>query len=119
MTTLFAQNAQAAIPTPPTAAPATIAASGNYNTGIMSAAGFKSLAAACTLSQAGTIVIQRYLDPLGTIAVGAPVSATLVAATANYVTVNDGVCAASWQVTINNTGGSTGNLTNTAFLASI
>lgn len=107
------------IPTPPTAPPATIAASGNYKTGIMNAAGFKGLAAACTLSQAGTLVIQRYIDPAGTIAIGTPISATLVGGTANTVDVIDGLPAAAWQVTISNTGGSTGNLTAVAFLATM
>lgn len=117
--TLIAQNAAGMIPTPPTAFPATIAASGSYSTGPLPAAGFRALAAACTLSQAGTIVIQRYIDQAATIAIGAPISTTLTAATAGTVDANDGLPAASWQVTITNTSGSTANLTNTALLAVI
>src|SRR5580658_8108760 len=115
--TPLSQPSQAFVPNPPTAAPATIAGGGSYVTGIMNAAGLKALAAACTLSQAGSIAIQRYIDPAGTIAIGAAISQVITANVAATVAVNDGLPAAAWQVTISNSSGSTGNLSAVAFLA--
>ena len=111
------QLSQAFIPNPATAPPATVAGGGNWQSGILNCAGLQALAASCTLSQAGSIVIQRYIDPAGTIAIGTAISQVLTANTAAWVSVNDGLPAASWQVTISNTSGSTGNLTGVAFLA--
>lgn len=103
-------------PTPPTPAPATIAAAGTWVSGVIPSDGYKALAVGATLSQAGSISIQRYLDVAGLIPVGAPITAALVASTPNAATVNDGVAYAAFQITITNSGGSTGNLTNVGIL---
>jgi hypothetical protein len=107
-----------AVPTPPTAAPSTINGGANYQTGIIPANGFKAISVGATLSQAGTISIQRFIDKAGTIPVGAAISATLTANTANWADVNDGVAYASFQVTIANTSGSVGTLSGFGMLLS-
>lgn len=111
------QNAQASIPQP--TVPATVPANGNITLGPMIAAGFHGLAAACTLSVAGSISIQRYIDLAGTIAIGNSVSQAITGGTPATVAIYDDQPAASWIVTIANSTGGVGNLTNTAFLATI
>lgn len=96
---------------------ATIGAGGNYTSGVIVCPGFKSLAVGVTLSQAGTITIQRYIDKAGLVPIGALVSTTLVAATANWATVNDGLPFQSFKFVISNTSGSVGNVTNFGALA--
>lgn len=100
----------------PAAIPSTIAGGGSYQSGIIYSDGYKSISVGAKLSQVGSITIQRYLDAAGTIPVGAPITAALAANTANWATVNDGVAFLSFQVTIANTSGSIGNLSNTGIL---
>lgn len=100
---------------PPTAIPATIAGGGNWNSGLLPA-GPRNMVAACKLSQAGTITIQRYADLAGLVPIGALASTTLVANTANSVNIVDGVPCLSFVVVISNTSGSTGNLSGVAIL---
>ena len=107
-----------AVPAPPTAPPPTIGAGLNYQTGVILANGFKAISVGATLSQAGSVSIQRFIDKAGTIPVGAAISTTLAAGVANFATVNDGVAFASFQVTISNTGASTGNLSGFGMLLS-
>ena len=68
--------------------------------------GWQKIAVGVTSSKGGALSIQRYLDVAGTIPVGAAISTTLVAATANSVTATDGVPFLSFIVTITNTDGS-------------
>lgn len=103
------------VPTPPTPVPATIANGGNYNTGIMSAAG-RFFAASANLSQNGSLVLTRYIDPAGTIPIGPVTTQALAAGVLGTVAVNDFVPCASWAVQVNNTGGGLGNLTQFALL---
>lgn len=100
--------------TPPP--PGTIAAAGNYTSNVIIADGFKAIAAAITSTQAGAISIQRFIDRAGTIAQGAAISTTLVAATPAVVNSNDGLPFQSFVVKITNTGGSTATITNFALL---
>lgn len=106
------------VPVPPTPAPATIAASGTWNSGVMPSAGYKSLAAACTLSQAGTLTIQRYIDAAGSIAIGVAAVQPLSAGVPAWAVLNDGCPSASFSVVVTNTSGTTGNLTGATLLAS-
>lgn len=103
------------LPTPP---PATIAASGNWNSGAISASGLNAIAATAKLTQTGQLVLQRYIDAAGTIPIG---SDETVAMTANTLTsayiANDGVPFASFSVQVNNTSGSTGTLSMVGILA--
>ena len=107
---------QPVVPTPPTPPPATIAGGGSYQSGIIVSNGFRGIAAAATLTQAGTISIQRYIDVAGTILIGAASTQALSANTAGWVAVNDGLPCASFQVTVTNSSGSTGTLSNFAIL---
>jgi len=85
----------------------------------MSASGYNKLAAAATLSQTGTLTLQRYIDAAGTIALGSAVTQAMTANVSATVWVNDGQPAASWRVTVQNTSGSTGNLTGVALLEQV
>jgi hypothetical protein len=104
-------------PKPPTPPPATIAASGNWNSGIMSNGGYGSLAVAAKLSQTGTLVLQRYLDPAGTIPIGAAISQAMTANTVATVATTDGLLCSAFSIVVTNTGGSTGNLSSVFILA--
>ena len=96
-------------PTPP---PATLAASGVWNSGAVPSGDAAAFSAAATLSQAGTLTLQRYIDNAGQIPYGAAMTATLVATVPNFVGVADGAPVGSFQVSVTNTSGSTGNLMN-------
>lgn len=106
------------IPVPPTPAPSTIGGGDSWVSGVMSGLGYAALAAACTLTQAGTLSIQRYIDMAGTIAIGAAITQEISASTPATVSVNDGLPFATWIVTITNTSGSSGTLTDVALLMS-
>jgi len=83
---------------------------------VIASDGFKALSCAVLSSQAGAVSIQRYVDKVGTLPQGAPISSTLVAATANVVNSNDGLPFQSFKVTITNTGGSTATISGFALL---
>lgn len=101
---------------PKIAYPATLPAStGTWNSDLLPA-GRGTILAAVKSDQAGTITIQRYADLAGLVPIGALASSTLVANTPNSVSIVDGVPCLSFVVTINNTGGSIANITNTAIL---
>lgn len=86
--------------------PSSIAASSNFTSQLILANGFKAIAAAVTLSQAGSIAIQRYIDKAGLVAQGAAVSTALTAATPGVVNSNDGLPFQSCRVTITNSSSS-------------
>jgi hypothetical protein len=96
--------------------PATVVAGTPFSTILLTADGFKAIAAGCILSTAGTIVIQRFIDAAGTIPQGAAISATLAAGVANSVSVNDGAPFQTYTVTITNTGAGSANLTGFTLL---
>lgn len=100
---------------PQTSPPASIAGGGNWQSGLMPA-GFGGLVVGATLSQTGTITIQRYADLAGNVPVGAAITQAMTANTAAWAGVNDGLPFISWSVEISNTSGSAGNLTNVALL---
>jgi hypothetical protein len=106
------------VPTPPTPPPATLGAGASWNSGLMNAAGFNRFSAAATLSQAGTLVIQRYIDPAGAIPIGTAPTQAMAAGVPAWTWINDGMAASTWQVTITNTSGAVANLTNVALLQS-
>jgi hypothetical protein len=103
--------------TPPTPYPATLAGGGVYTSGVIQLGG-NGINVAATMTQAGTLAIQRYADVAGTIPVGAAVSTTLVASTAGWTAVNDGFPAISFQVTLTNTSGSTATVSGMAIVVS-
>jgi hypothetical protein len=102
-------------PTPVTAPPTTINASGNYYAGVMLSGGFKAISVGATLSQMGSIVVKRYIDSAGTVLLDTTTVA-LTATTPGAVALNDSKAFAAFDVTVNNTGGSTGNLSAFAML---
>lgn len=101
--------------TPP---PATIAASGNWNSGVVGARGGK-LAVNAKLTQAGTLTVQRYMDIFGLIVLGAPIVQVLTANVDGYVTITDGLPYLSYRITVANTSGSTGNLSDVYVLEQV
>ena len=103
----------------PNAVPTTIVKSTHWDSGVIACQGYSAIAVSAELSQAGTISIQRYIDPAGTIAIGAPITQALTANTLGTAAVNDGQPWGSFQVTITNSSGSVdGTLSNFAVLLS-
>lgn len=102
--------------TPPGGFPSTIAGSGSWQSGVLAMAGYRGIAAAVTSTQAGSISIQRYADSAGQIAIGAAISQALAASTAATVSVNDGLPALYFQVTISNSSGSTATISGAAIV---
>jgi hypothetical protein len=96
--------------------PASIAASGNWTSGIIVADGYKAIAVGVLSSQAGAISIQRYLDRAGNVPQGPAISATITAAAAQVCNANDGAPFQSFKITITNTGTVAATLSNFACL---
>jgi hypothetical protein len=108
---------QTSIPNPPNPVPTQIAPSSTWSSGIIPTNGLKSFALSGTLTQAGTLSIQRYVDPLGTTAIGLPITQTLTSNTLGTVAVNDGLPCLAVQFSITNSGGTFATLTNANLLA--
>jgi hypothetical protein len=103
-------------PAPSTAVPATIAGSGSWNSGVIPSQSYSAIVAAATLSQAGSITINRFIDAAGVIPIGTVASQVLSAATPGWVGINDGLIFASFNIVIANTSGSSGDLSGVAIL---
>jgi hypothetical protein len=97
-------------------APATIAASGNWKSGVISADGYKAMAVGVTLSQAGNLKLTRYIDAAGTVQVTTPATQALTAGTAAVITITDGLPFQSFQIEIDNSGASQANVSGFACL---
>lgn len=91
---------------PPNAVPATLAASGVYDTGVFSVPG-PGVSVGVVSSQGGTLTVQRYLDLAKALPVGAAATATITANVAAVVSVNDGVPYQCVDVTVSNSSGTT------------
>ncbi len=74
--------------------------------------GYGQAAVALKATQIVTINIQRYMDPLGNIPVGAVVTQATTANTAAYATTSAVVPALYWGFTVVNASGSTATITN-------
>jgi hypothetical protein len=119
------QNAAAAIPvyvangnyiiTPPTPFPATIAGNTTWSSGVILAGNADSIVACATLSQSGDLIVSRYLDAAGTILIDTNNSG-MTAATPTTVKLSDFTPFLSFVVSIQNTSGSTGTLSNAGIL---
>ena len=101
--------------TPPTPFPATIAAGVTYDTGVILANGAYSLSVSATLSQAFKLTVVRYLDKLGTIQLDTN-NVTALAGAPAVLSYNALSPFQSYRVTIENTSGSSGDLSNTMIL---
>ena len=105
-----------ALPIPQVATPGTIAASGTYDAGLMPSDGYKLLAGGATLSNAGSIAVQRYININGTVPQGAAVTAALTAGAPGILNVNDGASFASFDVKIINSVATVATLTDFGML---
>ena len=97
-------------------APGTIAASGTFTSALILTDGLTHLAASAQLTNAGTLVVTRYLDQGGSISVGAPIIQALTANTLSVLDNNDGKLFQSVTYGVVNGGGSAGTLTNGALV---
>jgi hypothetical protein len=96
--------------------PATIAASGNVNTSLIKTDGYTLISAGVTLTQNGTMSIQRYLDDGGTQTQGAAISVPVVAGIASNLDVLDGKPFASFVLTVTNGAASVATISGFALL---
>jgi hypothetical protein len=96
-------------PSPP---PATIAAGDHWFSGPMPGG---SISVTATLSQAGAIDIQRFADQALQMPIGPIVTDVLAAGVPGYATVNDGIVAMFFEVTIHNTSAAVGTLSEVSF----
>ena len=92
--------------------PATIAASGTFTSTVVPTFGMPHVAVGVTLSNAGTLTMQPYLDAAGTVPAGAATTQALVAATGAVLDVNSGKVMGSMTVEIINGAASVGTLTH-------
>lgn len=113
---VYLAGAAQLFPTPPTPFPATIAAGVTYNSGPILSGGYPGIAVAAKLNQTGIMTVQRYMDLAGTIPVGDLLSDTMSSGNQSVIWANDGVPFASFVVTIQNTSGALGTLSNTSIL---
>jgi hypothetical protein len=98
--------------------PATVGASSTWTSTLIAGDGYGDLVIGVTLSQNGNLKVQRYIDDLGAVALAAADTAALSAATPGVLIVTDGKPYASYTVSIQNTGASTGNVSGFAVLMS-
>jgi hypothetical protein len=96
--------------------PATILTTVTWTSPVIYADGFKSIAAAVTLTQAGTIQVLPFIDAAGTIPQTAPVATVLAANVSNVNNMTSGLPFQSFQVAIHNTSGSTATVSGFACL---
>lgn len=98
------------------AVPGTIAATGTYDAGLTLSDGYKALAVGAEISQAGSIVVQRYIDRAGQVPQGTPSTVPLTANTIAVVNITDDLPFASFDVQIVNSGSVAATLSNFAIL---
>lgn len=96
--------------------PATIADSGSWTSNLLPTDGYKVIAVGVTSSNAGVLSVQRYLDTLGLVPQGSPITFSLVAATAGVINVMDMAPCQSFTIGITNGSGTTATLTKFACL---
>lgn len=114
----FAQWSVPQAPVPQTVhnLPGTVAANSTVNTSLIKTDGYSLIAAGITLSQAGTMSIQRYLDDGGTQPQGALVTVPLIANSAANLDVLDGKPFASFMLNVTNAAAVTATVTGFALL---
>ena len=92
----------------------TIAASGTLTSAVIPTAGLMHFALGATLSNAGTISVQRYLDGGGVVPTGAAITQALTAATAGVLDNLGTVVSQSLKVSFINSGTTAATLTAVA-----
>lgn len=95
-----------------------VSASGSISSNVIETDGWPKAAIGLTSSQSGTLSVQRCIDPAGTVAQGAPLTAALGAGAPAVVNISDGRPFASMVVSVTNTGGSSATLSSVAILLS-
>lgn len=86
--------------------PFSIAAGGNWTSGLMFSMGFKALTVGLTSTQAGSVVITRFIDLAGAIAQGAASTTAIVANTPLVVNIYDNLPYVSFTIEVSNSSGS-------------
>lgn len=102
------------IQTLPTAA--TIAATGNWTSGLLPGDGYKAISVGATSTQTGAINVQRYIDQAGTVKQGAASTTALAGGSPAVLNITDGLPYASFTISITNTGGSAATISGFAAL---
>lgn len=97
---------------PNLSAPATVGATSTWTSAVQVADGFKNLGVGATLSTAGNLIVNRYLDLAGTILNGPATTVAITAGTPAVAIITDGKPMASYTVQVQNTAAGVGNLTN-------
>lgn len=97
--------------------PSSISGSSTFTSPLIQANSFFQIVAGVTLSENGSLVIQRYLDTAGTIPLDGGKSVSLTAATAAVLIVSDNYPCASWTLAVTNSSGDTATVSNFAALA--
>ncbi len=96
--------------------PGSVAASGSVTTSLIRADGFTMIAAGLTMTQSGSLSVQRYLDDGGTQVQGAPVTVPVTANVPANLDVLDGKPFAAFILTVANGAGSASTITGFALL---
>lgn len=94
----------------------TIGAGGTLTSLLFPTFGCKALAFGGTLSQAGTLVLSRFIDQAGSISAAPDITVNLAVATPGVMIVNDGLPVQTAKIKFVNAGGSAANLTGFAGL---
>lgn len=94
--------------------PATVAGGATFTSDAIEARDHVGIFACATMTQAGTLSIQRYADRAGTIAIGTAISQAMTANTNACAAVNDGMPYLSFKISIANSSGSTGTVSAAA-----
>ena len=89
----------------------TIPATSGIASPLYTSDGFAKITVAAQITQAGSISVQRYVDPAGALPQGTPQSAALAANTAAVLNIADGLPFGSFTVTLNNSAGSAATVT--------
>jgi hypothetical protein len=107
---------QAPVPQTTHNLPGTIAASSAASTSLIKADGFSLISAGVTMTQNGTMSVQRYLDDGGTQVQGAPIAVPVIANTAANLDVLDGKPFAAFVLTVTNGAASVSTINGFALL---
>lgn len=95
----------------------TLAGSTHFTSGVLPSDGYQILTVAVMMTQAGTLLVTRYIDLAGTIARGSPSSTSIVANTQLIVDAfTDNLPYTSFVIDVLNGSGSTATFTNFAII---
>lgn len=89
-----------------------VPATTQHNSKVILTGGLNKGSAGLASSQAGTLSVQRYVDPAGLVPLGAALTVAVVANTPVSVGWSDGLPSSSIVMSFNNTSGSAANLTD-------